>query len=582
MSIAYPDASAATLSQRQQARQLFESRGYVVREGVGKNQIPTLELHHLGDGTKVTSLWRELGVAGGTAKLLSRPSLLWDRLTTGVGSTVKWLDTSLHDPARANGVINIAAEIFLMSAGGGTKEGNWKTRKNFLQTIAGIFFFGQSALYALVAKGNDDVALDHLKNKLDRVSQNNGDVPSIRYETAVDKDEDSLLHSLTKFVRRYPVQIGATLNDLGMIAYIGHARAQKKWDQAILGANTNAVINGVTADAERQAKAKNYVSGGFLNGGGFLKDIIGASLSLLAWPLLLLPRKPRDEAALKNEENNIFASSWNKFREDPEIAAGLLTLAASSSRLMGAEKKENTKQIIGESIYIGGDLALMFTKNDEYGGEKTKNISVLAEKIALYVNSLPQVFGPESQKTFVANIAEYLKQKGLEEVGGKPERDKLTHADLDERAAHLTQAVMKKIGAHDHFDRLADKTVELIQRFPKEQQPMVQAALAAHMAQLPWVHASDAEITKAIQSSPLFDDAPDPKNIPPKQMHDLTKEVTELLGTVPGIDAGGAAVAIQRALAPFIEKQRPTTQVNSSAHQSMLQATPDPLVAAMA
>jgi len=555
----------------QSARTLYEQRGYLVR-----NLPNGLELHHLGNGTKAMSVLNEAGTIGGLGKLASKPSIVIKELSGRVGHVVKWLDDSMHDPARANGVINMVSEYFLWKAGSSaqksktgvvTHEGNWRSPKNLLQSISGLLFLGQSLIYAFAAKSNDDVAIGHLQEKLDTSRQHGRDITDLRFDPATDKEIPSAWNSFTKFLGKYPVQIGAVLNDLGMISYMGHAFAQRKWEQNIVAGKADPSVD--MTDPDRLKTAQNYTTGKFT---GFMKDIAGACTSIVAWALLLLPRKPIDDATRKNHAGNVFASTWDAFRENPQGLSGAMTLASSSLRLMGAKDKYNTNQIIGETIYIGGDIALMFTHNDAYGGEKTKDISALARKIAVYVNELPVVFGQESQKQFVHGIAEYLKQKSLEELGGKPEKIKLTMAEMNERADHLARAVMKKIGARDRLDHLTDKIAELANYFPLAQQSAVESALIETLSQLPWVKASAAEIRSTMDASPFIGRTHHTPALAPSEMAALSKPVAELLATVKGIDMGGSAAAIQRALKPFVGQQQatPTLAIHLAKPETMI------------
>ena len=564
--VAYSGDMPQAQQQMRAARQLYEQRGYLVRESVGSNHEPILELHHLGEGTRSLSVLNEAGSLRGLGKLAMHPSIPLKHLSNGLLHVAKWFDDSLHDPARANGVINMTAEYFLLEAakvkkenskGIITSEGTWRSPKNLLQRISGLLFFGQSLLYAFAAKNNDDVALDHLKDKIVNSHQRGYDITDLHFDATTDKEPTGAWHSFRKFLGRYPVQIGAALNDLGMMAYMGHAVAQRTWDRNIVAGKADPSVD--MSDPDRLKTAHDYTDKNDWKKAkfsGFWKDIAGAFVSIVAWGLMLLPRKPIDEATRKKHESNVFASAWDSFREDPEHLSGFMTLTSSSLRLMGAQSKGNTNQIIGETIYLGGDVALMFTKNDDYGSEKTKNITELARKIAIYVNELPVVFGPQSQQKFVHDIAEYLKQKSIEELGGKPEKINLSLAELNERADHLTRAVMKKIGARDHLDRIADKTAELANYFPAAQQTAVENAIINALTQLSWVKANPAEIRSAMDASPFIDRTNHTPAISPQTMGDISKAVRELLSVVHGIDMGGSAAAIQHALKPFIGAQR--------------------------
>lgn len=570
VAVAYA-ATPASLGQRMQDQEYYARKGYVVRPREEQG-TPLLEIHRLGIGTTPLGLWQEMGFAKGTQRMLKNPMIPLHSVGEWGGRAVHWVDRSLHDPAQANGVINLAAESFLFFAGSGTKEGTMRDRKNWLQSLSALFFFAQSAVYALLAKTNDEVAIDHLKYKFGRMARAGQDVTAIGFDAATDTERPSLMHSVMKFIRRYPVQIGAIFNDMGMLAYIGHVRANRAWNRNILA--------DPASSEKRRADALKYVGKGF---NGYWKDITAAYTSIVAWALLLLPRKPRDANTIARHKDNVFATAWDKFREDPEAVSGAMTLFSSSSRLWAAAgDKHNKIQAVGEGIYILGDVAQMFIKNDAYGKETSKNIEVLAEKVAAFLNTQPYVCARAERERYVTHVSEYLRQKSLEEVGGDISKLHLTPAELNERIARLTQMTLKKIGAHDRFDALAAQVLEVVCQFVPAQRSAVQEAMVQTLSQLPWIKASPAEINAAIAKVPKALQTFEKPHDTPTQMRDLSASLGELLSIVKGIDAGGSAIALYRTLQPFVNQPvasqtimpRPTIQaatVQASAASPILE-----------
>ena len=73
--LVYANTDATALAEREHAKQQFAARGYAVREGKTEQGEPTLELHHLGEGSSPHEIIQELGVGRGVGKLLMHPSV---------------------------------------------------------------------------------------------------------------------------------------------------------------------------------------------------------------------------------------------------------------------------------------------------------------------------------------------------------------------------------------------------------------------------------------------------------------------------------------------------------------------------
>ena len=163
-------------------------------------------------------------------------------------------------------------------------------------------------------------------------------------------------------IRKYPIQLGAILNNLGMLSYLGHVFLEHRFQSALLR-NPNATKKEIE-------HAMQYVSK------GVFYDALGPLLSLVAWSFLLIPPKKHEA----KEGEGIVEKTWGIIKENPQYATGLFTLGSSGSRLAAAAIKKNTIQVIGESIYLLGDFALFFTNSSEYGGGMNRTSMSLAQK----------------------------------------------------------------------------------------------------------------------------------------------------------------------------------------------------------
>lgn len=566
VTVIYPDHDEASLKKRAEAKAELSARGYLLREGEDDCGHATLELHHLGEGTRPTDIVKEMGLVKGTMHMGSHP-LLPLRYLLGAGQdTVQWVEKVMHDPAQANGFINSIAEIFLVLGGLSANQSKIKidfqhgarNTSSHLQTLSGLLFWAQSLTYLFIAKNNEQVTLDHLRRKVDRIQDDGGDITDIRFDLHKDRPSTGIGHAVTSFLRRYPVQIGALFNDLGMIAYMGHATAEKKWKNAFL---TDPHTQANAAHLGNQIKlASDYTKGKYFGaevGKGYFHDMLGATLSLFAWPLLMIPRKEIDDKTREAHQGHPLAQFWDKLRENPETLAGVMTLGASGNRLLGAGTKDNKWQKAGEITYLGGDVALMMTKNDAYGSDNARQIDKLADNLAQYVRDMPVVMGSSAQKGFVHKLSNFLEQKMLAESAGDTEkRLHMTRADLDERSARLEQAVMNKLQPieNTHLQKLADAMNVLAARFPETARPQVVEKLTTAIGGLSWVHATPDELKAALASS--IKPAQKPRQTQLVQMKDISKEVAELAFVIPGLDAGGTASAVHDALLPFIRSQQ--------------------------
>ncbi|MEJ0010610.1 MAG: hypothetical protein WDN72_09035 [Alphaproteobacteria bacterium] len=556
--ILYPDHNEASLQKRIAAQTGLEQRGYLVQPGQDDCGHYTLSIHHLGEGARPSEIYRELGLARGTMHMGSHPILPLRYLLSSGQHAMTWIEDVLHDPAQANGFINLIAEGFLFLGGAIDKSKRSidyrspaRARSGHLQTLSASLFFLQSFIYLFIAKNNEQITVAELRRKVEEAQHTGADPTQIRFDAAHDGPKHDIGHAITGFIRKYPVQLGALFNDLGMIAYGAHAFHERSWKSTFLAESADRPLTPELA-ADREAAGK-YVNGSWT---GFHKDMLGATLSFFAWPLLMLPRKETDEATRKAHEGHPMAQAWDAFRADPERLAGAMTIGASASRLMGAQSKNNLLQSLGEGTYVGGDISLMFTKNDHYGSDILHHVDKLAGKLAQYIETLPVVLGPESQKHMALNMSNFVLEKNLaEEADKNPKQRHLTRDELNERSARLAQAVLVRLEpeANSAMLRLAEAANAIIERFPEETRPQVQEKLLAALSAQPGIHASAAEIEAATRNAikPLHP----PRRTKLVQMKDIGNEVAELAFSVPGLDTGRIASTLYDALSPFLRTQ---------------------------
>jgi hypothetical protein len=552
--LVYPDDTPSHRENLALAQKSFEKRGYQVKSSTNEHGHRTLEIHHLGEGSKPSEIIHEMGLAKGLGRLITNPSIpleaTFGALKNGFGS----LEKTIKDPAHLNGLIYLTAEAFMMSPEkkDPLRPAKPNKPKNIWRKLGYGLFFAQSATYLFAAKDNDTVSFNEFKSKIDRTLKSGGEVTELHYDESKDRPSESVGHTVLGLLRRFPIEAGALFNNLGMLLYIVGNHADRSFYRGELA-------RGVTGDAFKAAHDYVKEGTGFLklkNASGFSHDMRGALTSIAAWTLMLLPARKKDDSLATPASDNVFARSWNAVAQNPQVGTGLLTIASSAQRLMGASIRNKTEptenQIRGEKIYLGGDVMLMFTKNDHYG-KKTGDVDTLASTLADYINKLPVILGPDEQVKMVKNMANYLLDKGLAEIRHKPKTATFTAEELKERSDLLILEVGRRVrnSYGEELEQLGDVTARLIHQFPPQQRTEATAAMAAGLAQLPWVRASVEELLPVLNTS--VNRHPATANVTqPVTMKSLRKAVADIVGIMPEADMGGSVALIYDALAPLM------------------------------
>ncbi len=537
----------------------LKNRGYTVKQGADSLGTPILSIHHLGKETSISAAFNEAGVGRGVLHTITHPFRAFRKPIDYANRGLHWLIGSLHDPARANGVINTTAEMFLISAGKGAQYGKFSDPKNALLSGAGLSWFGQSLTYLIFGKNNEQRAYDRIAKKLEQTAQAGGDITQLRFDVQKDRDPQGPLATARAFMYRFTVPIGAMLNNLGMVAYIGQAVLERKYRKNLLLANPNDV------------EAVKYVGKEVKNFGqwiktGFGKDIFGASLSLAGWTTLMIPPKaPRTESELAAEKTSVVGSWWEKFREHTPTLAGLFTLGASSFRLMGAQSRDNKIQAIGEKIYLGGDVALMFTNSHEYGGDKKLDPERLSDKILDYIGRQPVLLGATNQKDFVNNTVQYWLDKNKADTENNRFSRRVPRKIVEESAVEIRQVLTRKLAhmQNERFEHLCECAAEIIARFDEPNRPALSERLSKALADLPWTRITEAEMKTGIDHA--LTKLP-PVKERPLNLKLIANDAKAISAIVPGVDDAMNAAAIYDAVAPFVKSLAPLQRPHFFAH----------------
>lgn len=586
--VIFAGADAQSLVDQKTLENHLLNRGYLVERATNEQGQPTLNVHHLGQGSNISDIFREAGFLRGAGYALSHPAVPFQKPVDYSAKAFDWLAGSVHNPARANGVINTTAEVFLTAAGPSAKSGKKTDIKNVLQTGAGASFLTQSAIYLLFGKNNEDRAFQRIEQKLDKTIAKGEDISAVRFDQEQDKKSATLKDKITEKVMRYPVQIGAMANNIGMGLYLGHAHHEKKFHLNELKKFAGRAMSSLS-DAEKdvftRAMSYTHQPKGLQNilKSGYRKDVMGACMSMVAWSVLMIPpikEKSEDEKAQENP--GIFKRVWHNFRVHTPQYAGLLTLGSSSSRLMGSISKNNKIQSIGETIYIGGDLALMLTNSHEYGGDAKLDPERLSQRIVEHAMKLPTLMGPKAQADFVEHTVQYWldKHKADNNLEGKVNP---SCKFAEESAVELKQALTRKM-QHQYTERLRhfyEGASQLIVHFPEGQREEVATRVSNAIAAAPWMKASAEEIKTGIHDAMSREV---PASMTPISEEVAAKDISLIAKCAPNIQATNLVSSIYDAIAPFMPETslEPKKHIFNIHHIAKLSpAMPQPALASM-
>ncbi|MFZ4541094.1 MAG: hypothetical protein ACOYNL_04685 [Rickettsiales bacterium] len=574
--LVYPDNNPEDNGNIIAAKQAFEKRGYHVKQSVNEHGHQLLDLHHLGDGTKPSEVLKEMGLVEGAGRLIMNPSIPLQASFAAGKTLFGKLEHAVKDPAHLNGLIYMAAEAAMLWPSKEKKlkdleaaSKGIKTRPNHWRKAAFWLFLAQSATYLFAAKNNDATSFDDFRHKIDKTMKTTGDLEDVRYDHAKDKPADGIGHTFLRLLRRFPIEAGALFNDLGMALYIVGAVKDRNHYRKEL------VTGGKLDDVGKSylgVDSKGNVGDGKLNyklvgANGYTNDMRGAITSIIAWALMLVKPKKKDDEALESDSKNPFARSWNSLRENPQVGTGLLTLVSSSQRLLGSASRADKSQLFGERIYLLGDVMLLFTKGDHYG-KKTGNVDTLADTLAEYINKMPLILGPEHQEKMVKNMANYLLEKGCAEIRHNPKTSSFTEAELKERSDLLIIEVGRRVRSSygEQMEQLGDVTAKLIGQFPTEMHAELIAHLSQSLAQLPWIYATPEELKPVLENglkhvppAKVAAPAPTPKSV--------RQAMLEIVNIMSDVDAGGSVALLYDTVAPLLSAPsttQPGTQVSQT------------------
>ena len=582
--LVYP-RSAQNLNNLKQVKQTLESRGYLTQEGQDDSGNLLLRVHHTGKNTDLLKVIQDHGLSKGLSYSMKHPGVPLSYVVTGLQNSIDSLDDVLKSPPRITGLAFIAAESFLALSGLGNKHGKFFTPHNFLQSLAGTLFLSQSLLFLGFGKSDDERAFNDFRQQFEK-NPLGGNIDTafhslnaeMRHSKKEENDANSLGGKAVQVLRDYPIQIGGLLNSLGMLAYMGHAIFYRKYFK------TEMLERGAagTLTKEFAQDANKYIEK------TFKIDMARATVSFFGWLFLLYPRKEHPE-----KSSNPIINLFQQFEENPQVVTGLSAIAGSTTGLRASLMKGNNFQAIGESIYIPGDLFLLFTHSDEYGKGKDQGHEKLAEAVAQFIEHSPFILGPQTREIFTKQVSEYLAEKTLRTqlIQKHQSPDGMPAAQFQQEVAKRGEEIYCTLSKHaktaklHSLENFAEASARLVEKFPQSVQPQLMKKLADTAASVHGVYATKEELIHAVQEQ--LAPCHKPKHLQGGskliQMKDISREVANLVFTLPGLDAGANASLLYDALAPFTRSQ---ASDQHHLHQAMTAkayeqaGTPDHLVPA--
>ena len=170
--IIFPANQPAAQLQSQRMQRTLEDQGYLVNSILTDKGETILKIHHLGVDSKLRDIARETSLSGTLTQMARHPLIPLRNTLQSAQNAIDKLDDVVKDPAQANGLIFTVAEAFLTLAGLGNKSGQkesfWtkiKQPRNYLQSLAGGLYLGQSITYLTLAKSNDQRSFEQLKDE---------------------------------------------------------------------------------------------------------------------------------------------------------------------------------------------------------------------------------------------------------------------------------------------------------------------------------------------------------------------------------------------------------------------------------
>ena len=214
----------------------FLATGYSVKERMEDDGHITLSIHHRNKTPEDVAIkLQELGLAKGNAHSIQEPLTDTKALIQNTAGTVGKMVDYVKDPARANGLLFLAAEACLLMAGKGNDNKNWRELENVMQSLAGGLWMSQSLAYLFIAEKGEERILKDFKKQLKQDSPNGSLLPDLsKAEVLGSKPATTTTGKAVKWVKDNPIQFGAMANNLGMFAFMGHALLRRNSKMAIL------------------------------------------------------------------------------------------------------------------------------------------------------------------------------------------------------------------------------------------------------------------------------------------------------------------------------------------------------------
>lgn len=547
------------------AQQLRE-RGYLVDVKRDDEGHVIVDAHSTGHDTDWLGLFSEYGLIKGATHTIQNPLLPLDSLRSGGRDMVDKTKQLFSNPVRLGSISYIAADTAQTLTGlfnpDAAKEATsllqkaknkaiqLRNPKNWTQSLGGALFLTQSIMYLKYAKTGTELSVEDMNKAYTRAEKEGKDLKNVDGWTQdIGKDKKRIT---PKVFRDYPIQSGAVIQNTGMALLFAHMLLEWRYKKGLLKSPSG-------LSAKDLDLANKYV-----NKGGFMLDAYRTVASFTGWALLLYPVKNHEQ-----KSDNIVERAFQSFEENPQHVSSAIATSTSLAGAVSGMRKNNFAQMLGETLYLPGDLLLSQANNARFGKNDAANEEAIVEAVQQFITRSPMVLGPDARQEFACAIAEQLLKQSaaiaLEKA--KPEEREALETKIEDSRASVIHELCNGTSLEDaRYNTFIESVRHLVVRFPAQQRAAVAAEIAEHLVQIPSVYVTTEEMHKDL----AIDALPPSVNHAQAVMHieELSPDIRALSNVIPSENAGDVAALLYDSLNGIIHGQSVSNHIQASTAQT--------------
>lgn len=535
--------------------QELQARGYKTELGADKNGIPTLNLKHFGNNTKLLEATREMGLVKGVGYKLGN---LGEPLGDAMHKTASFIKQVAGDKARLAGALYGVADTTLIFSGMGNKSENssalakLKDPANVLESMLGVCGLIQSYIFMAFSKEGSGAMYKELMDKAEAAEKQGTSLfDDALWKEGRESKWPGPLAAVEQVLKKNPIASGAAVQILGKASLLSAG-----------GIRLARTMKGETASPLGLAEQRR----------GAISDMVGSLSSMAGWTLLLKGKKEKDpniDELPWNDPKRI----WQTVQSEPNKFAAPFLAMSSVMGVTAAKDKKNKVQLLGNSTFLAGD-ALIFAMGSG-PSDAAGRAALLATAAEQFIENAPLVLGKEEQKQFVGQVCDYLAERSLRDATQKGEvgPTKEAIAELSGKISYGLKAKLPTI--HPKAYELAGRAAAIVDQFHPEFAETISGTLALAISENPNVVMGVDELKETIIQQVDAGKTPSSKLV---QMKDVAEPISQLLFAIPG---GANAETANRLYDALDNHIRPTPRdpqqlenaINTTAERDMMLAT---------